>query len=224
MTWVIVGALLLTFACAAFVLLRPHSNSAAESLGGTGKALRGIDPFSVGEPWRHHVQAALSARRRMGEIVASAAAGPIRDRLSDITVNIDRVVEQVWAIAVQGNTLAKADRRIDSSKANTRLIELQQQLDGADPDARAAIEASISSLEATSQTGGRVAQQRDAAATRLRDMDIRLEELVARAAEVSTTGVEPESVDTLRTDMDALVVDLEGLRQGLDETRRTATQ
>ncbi len=224
MTWVLLGALLATFACVGFVLLRPRSNSLAASVSGTSKSLSGIDPFSVGEPWRQHVQVAISARRRMGEIIASTPSGPIRDRLSDITRDVDRVVEQVWAIAVQGNTLAKADRRIDNNKTAAKLVELQQQLDGADPDARVAIEQSIASLEATNQSGARIAAQREGASNRLRDMDIRLEELVARAAEVSTAGVEPESIDTLRTDMDALVVDLEGLRQGLDETRRTATQ
>jgi hypothetical protein len=224
MTWVIVAVLLFAFAGAGFALLRPRNNSSAVSAGDAGKSLRGIDPFSVGEPWRQHVQAALSARRRMAEIIRASASGPIRDRLSDITTDVDRVVEQVWAIAVQGNTLAKADRRIDTDKTAAKLAELQQQLGGADLDARGPIEESIASLEATTQTGTRIAQQRESAAARLREMDIRLEELVARAAEVSTAGVEPDSVDTLRADMDALVVDLEGLRQGLDETRRTATQ
>ena len=42
-----------------------------------------IDPFAVGEPWRHHVQGAIKARRRFDEALRSAS-GAQRQRLSEI--------------------------------------------------------------------------------------------------------------------------------------------
>jgi hypothetical protein len=210
-----------------YVVLRPRSGSTAfssASAGSTASTGSKIDAFAVSEPWRQHVQTAITARRRMGEVAAATRPGPIQDRLNDIATDVDRIVAKVWDIAVQGNQLAKADRRIANASSTNRLIALQAELAAADPDARDAIERSIASLEAVEGTSQRLGQQREAAANQLREMDTRLDELVARAAEVSTAGVEADSVDTLRSDMDALVIDLEALRQGLAETRGTATQ
>lgn len=221
MTWVVVGLIVAAVAVGALVLRRRRApSSIGSSLGATGR----IDAFAVSEPWRRHVQAAVSAQRRMQEVVRSTSAGPIRDRLADITKDVDTVVAQVWTIAQQGHQLAKADRRIDTGKTQQQLIELQHQLSAADDDTRAMLERSISSLESTQQTSQRLASQRDSAAAELRSMDTRLEELVARAAEISVVGVGADSIETLRIDMDALTTDLEALRLGMEETRRTATE
>ncbi len=220
MTWVLVGLVLAIVAVGGFVFFRRPS-----TIGSVGPRLTtSIDPFAVAEPWRRHVQAAVSAQRRMREVVASTSSGPIRDRLADITGDVDAIVAQVWTIAQQAHQLAKADRRIDTQKTQQQLIDLQQQLSTADDDTRAMLERSISSLESTSQTSDRIAIQRDSAAAELRSMDARLDELVARAAEISVAGVGAESIDNLRIDMDALTTDLEALRLGMEETRRIATE
>jgi hypothetical protein len=37
-----------------------------------------IDPFTVGEPWRRHVAAALAAQRRYRELVSGTTQGPLQ--------------------------------------------------------------------------------------------------------------------------------------------------
>src|SRR4051794_6344349 len=82
---------------------------------GLGAGRRGIDPFTIGEPWRRFVQDALRAQNHFGEVVGRARAGPLRDRLGEIGRGLDRGVGEVWATAQQGQSLKVARRRMDPS-------------------------------------------------------------------------------------------------------------
>jgi hypothetical protein len=73
----------------------------------------------------------------------------------------------------------------------------------------------VRSLEAQIAAGDRVAAAATQADDRLRMLDARYDELVARAVEVSLGSGDSEG---LSDDVDDLVTELEALRQALDET------
>ncbi len=220
MIFAIAGALLLGLALVVTVVVTRITSAKTSS---APLNVKRIDAFTVNDPWRRHVQSALSARRRIGEVVAQTPKGPIKERLQDIAGDVDRVVAQVWGVAQEGHALSDANRQVNDAGVATKLGALQAQLDNSNEGTRESILRSIDSVKETAAASERIRERRDNASLRLKEMDVRLDELVARSAEVATAGVEAETIDTLRADMDALVVDLEGLRQGLDETRRTAT-
>ncbi len=58
----------------------------------------------------------------------------------------------------------------------------------------------------------------DDARDRLRLLDARLDEAVARAVELSVDSGDPEGVLGLSSDVDSVVTDMEALRQALEET------
>src|SRR6476619_574253 len=88
---------------------------AAVHVGGAGTSTRrrGIDRFSVNEPWRRFVQDALQAQGRLDEVVRHVRAGPLRERLTEIAGRMDQGVREVWVTAQQGQSLRAARRRID---------------------------------------------------------------------------------------------------------------
>jgi hypothetical protein len=226
MIWILIPAVLVVGAIAFAATRRARStrNRATTSLLSFQSVdLNRVDPFSIGDPWRRHAQGALAARRRLREVVASTATGPIKERLGDIAHDVDRAVATIWEIAQQGHLLSKADRKIGDTGSATKLAALEVQLPNASDAEADRLRRLVDSLRTTTETSSRLQQRRTQAAEQLREMDARLDELVAGATEIATLGVESDSVDTLRVEMDSLTVDLEGLRQGLEETRRTAT-
>ena len=132
-----------------------------------------IDPFAVGEPWRHYVQAALKARARATEAAQSARGGPLRERLLEITARIDTAVEDVWSISQRGHTLAHARRDLDPA-------EVRRRVDRAEPGAPAtpALQAQLASVERLDRVIGD-------ADSRLRLLQARLDEAAARTIELS---------------------------------------
>jgi hypothetical protein len=182
-----------------------------------------IDPFTLQEPWRRFVQAAQSSRRRIDDVVANRADGPTRDRLSDTVRQVDDIVARIWEAAQEGHALSGASRLANLPSLERRLSQTELELAEAVEDRKAPIESSLISLRGSVDAAKRLSGERDAAIDRLREMNERLDELVVRGIEVSVTNVSPTDADSLRADLDAMVVDLEGLRQGLAETKRLAT-
>ena len=82
--------------------------------------------------------------------------------------------------------------------------------DGADPDA-----AAVQSVESQLASAERLRELSSSTAERLRLTQVRLDELVARAAEVSVGRTDTA---TYEHDVDNLVIELEGLRQAVAET------
>ena len=139
MTTVLAVVLLVVLAAGAgsVVVMRRNGDPSGARPG----PVRGIDPFTVGEPWRRFVQDALKARSRFGEVVAAARPGPLRDRLTEIGRALDDGVATTWATARQGQVVRDARRRIDTNEVNRRLATFRA---GDGPDT----ERAIASLEA----------------------------------------------------------------------------
>ncbi len=164
-----------------------------------------IDPFALREPWRFFVRDALQARNRFSEAVADSTEGPLRDRLGEIGLQLDRGVEQSWEIAQRGQQLTDTRRLIDVDALTRTRAAL------ADGDPRmASIDAQIESHErlATRETGTR---------EQLEALDSRLDEAVVRAAELGTRAGAIGELESAGNDVGEIVRDLEALRQGLDD-------
>lgn len=164
------------------------------------------DPFGVGEPWRSFVQDALQAQRRFNHTVNRMRAGPLRDRLGEVGGRIDTAVRTCWRVAKQGDALDAALGQLDPASVRH---ELEGCRDG-DP--------AIASLQAQLDTAKRIARVSQDAHDRLRVLNARLDEAVARAVELSVQAADLAELGPLAGDVDALVGELDSLRVALEET------
>ncbi len=171
-----------------------------------------IDAFTLSEPWRRYVQGAQSARRRFDQVLTATQSGPIRERLASIGERLDDGVQQCWLIACRGDQLDAAVARIDPVAVRARLAALGK-------TGETDTGATIASLEAQLASADRMKATSAQAASRLSLMRSRLDELVARAAEV---GVGAGDTVAFSSEVDSLVTELEGLRLALDEANRAS--
>jgi hypothetical protein len=171
-----------------------------------------IDPMTVGEPWRRFVMGALDAQRRYGKAVRAAEPGPIRDRLTEIGGRVDEGVRECWRIARRGDALEDALGSLDTATARSQLegFSAGEPETAASASTRAALEAQVASAD-------RIAAVSADARDRLQVLEARLDEAVARAVELSIGADDVAGVGGLGGDIDALVSEMESLRQGLEE-------
>jgi hypothetical protein len=170
-----------------------------------------LDPFAVSEPWRQFVQSAQRSKRQLADIVRSAQAGPLRDRLQGVVDRLDQAIAESWQIARRGDEIDSAVRRLDPTRLRSRRESLEAQAASGSSDDLAA---AIASVESQLATADRLKALSATTADKMRLSQARLDELVSRAAEVSigasdTTG--------FADDVDDLVIELEGLRLAVQE-------
>jgi len=179
----------------------------------TGRQPR-IDPFTLSEPWRQLVQQSQRAGRKLRDTVADASDGPLRQRLSEVAADLERGLGEAWAIAKRGDQIDAAVNRLDPVALRSKLATLKQRAgDAPSPEAAAAIE----SVRQQLASADRLKAQSADTAERLRLSQTRLDELVARAAEVALGSAAP---DTYAHDVDDLVIQLEALHQAVQETNQ----
>jgi hypothetical protein len=171
---------------------------------GTADTAR-IDPFGIGEPWRHHVAGAQSAQRRYLKIVAAMKEGPLRSRMAEIGRQVDRGVAQCWEIAKHGDQLDDTIRGLDGAGVQARLDR------AADDATRASLRTQLDALQ-------RIRDARTQTDVRLAALQARLGELVSQAAEVS---IGSDVTSELGTAVDDVVLQLEALSQAVDEVNLT---
>lgn len=176
------------------------------------------DLRSLHEPWRGFVAGALQAQDRFQANLATMDAGPLRDRMAVIGERIRAGVEESWRIARRGDQIERAVAGLDVDGSRQELAQLQQSGDTSEAAGRTA-EALQAQLASFDRMEGVVRDARD----RLRVMDARLDELVARAVEVSLAAGDAGTAPLdplLAGDVDGLVQEMESLRLALEETRR----
>lgn len=177
-----------------------------------------VDPKALAQPWRGYAEQAQAAKGRFDQVVASVKAGPLRERLEALSGRLDDGIDESWRIARRGQELDGAVARIDTASAQAELAELKQSVGRRQPSASEA--GTAQSLEAQLASGQRLADLRQRSVDRLRLLDARFDELIARTVEVSVgTG----DTDVLGDDVDGLVNELEALRIAMEETDQ-ATQ
>jgi hypothetical protein len=179
-----------------------------------------IDPFSLSDPWRGFVQAAQQSRGRFDDAVRRARSGPLRDRLKEIGDRLDEGVRECWRIACSGDALTDARKQIDARDVQRQLDQVTGEQRG--PVSEGSPQAgTISALEAQLATARRLETTITNARDKLRLLDARMDEAVARAIELSVSADE-DALDSLSADVDGIVGDMEALRQGIDEADRAS--
>jgi hypothetical protein len=178
-----------------------------------GSSTPRMDPFTLGEPWRQLVQSAQRAGERLHRTVDQVDPGPLRDRLAGISEQLDRALADCWRIAQRGDQLDDTVRQLDPTALRSKLATLEQRAAG-DPSPEH--EAAVESVRRQLETSDRVKERSARTAAHLRLTQTRLDELVARAAEVSLGAAD---TDAYEHDVDDLVVELEAMRLAMEETQ-----
>ena len=176
-----------------------------------------IDPFTVGEPWRHYVQDALSAQRRFRDAVHRARRGPLHERLQEIEARVDTGVREVWRIARRGHDLVDARKRVDP-EAIRREIAATEANAGQGWATGEAMERTMEALRAQLATVERLERVIADADSRLRLLNARLDEAAARTIELSVQAHDASDLGGLGRDVDDMVDEMEALRQAIEET------
>jgi len=176
-----------------------------------------IEPRALPNPWSEFVSDALSAQRQYQRALATVDAGPLRDRLAEIGASIDSGVTECWKVATRGAQLDDALRTLDPAGVERDRAGISQS-EWADDGARQRAEESVAARAATVQRLQTVAAD---ARDRIRALNARLDEAVARAVELSLRADDVSALSGLGTDVDAVVSDMESLRQALDEVSGT---
>jgi hypothetical protein len=184
-----------------------------------GKRRDGIDAMSLSDPWRGFVREALDAQRRYRRAVSSTTAGPLRDRLVEIGERIDAGVQECWRVARRGDALVDAIGNLDPAAAR-RELDAAKQAEKLNPGPDQ--EATVKALQAQADSADRLIKVAAGAQDKLRLLDARLDEAVARAVELSIRAEDVGELGGLGGDVENLVSDLETLRVSLDEVDGTA--
>lgn len=172
-----------------------------------------MDPFTLSMPWRDFVRGAQQSQRRFDEAVGRAKAGPLRDRLQEIGSRLDDAVRECWKIASAGHAMSDARREIDSHKVRRQLERIAGD-SGISPPEQDPRQATIAALEAQLASAERLQRTISDARERLRLLNARMDESVARAVELAVSA-DKDSLDSLSSDVEGIVGDMEALRQGI---------
>jgi hypothetical protein len=173
-------------------------------------------PNQLSEPWRGYAQQAQDAKKRFDGVVASVAPGPLRQRLETLSARLDDGVDESWRIARRGHEIVSAIGKIDTVAAQAELEDLRR---SAANEGATAVAETVKALEAQIASAERLAALAQKSRDRLRLLDARFDELLARTVEVSVGSGDSEG---LGADVDDLVTELETLRVAMEETDRAA--
>jgi hypothetical protein len=174
-----------------------------------------IDPFVLSEPWRQLIRDAQGSGRKLRDTIDGMSDGALRDALRSIAEELDRGLDEAWAIAKRGDEIDDIVRTLDPTRLRSRLSTLRTQ---AATSPSAETDAAIASVEKQLATADRLKAQSGQTAETLRNTQIQLDEVVARASEVRAGTADTESYAHA---VDELVVQLEALHQAVVEIRAT---
>lgn len=177
---------------------------------------RQVDPFALSEPWRQFVQSAQRSRQSLHATIRTVADGPLKERLTVIVARLEQAVDESGDVATRGDAIDDAVNRIDPVRLRSRLATLKQQAESGVGDVAEA----IASVESQLASADRLKALSASTADRLRLTQARLDELVARAAEVS---IGTKDSDAYAHDVDSLVIELEAMRQAVAEVEQASS-
>jgi hypothetical protein len=178
-----------------------------------------VKPSSLRGQWREYVVSAQEAKARFDRIVAGMTPGPLRDNLAGLGSRLDDGIVESFRIADRGDAITSALAQLDTTQAANELAQLTATIHARGGRASDAERLTIQSLEAQIGSGHRLEAVAADARDRLRLLDARFDELVARAVEVSVGAGDTIG---LGDDVDQLVTELEALRLALEETNQAA--
>jgi hypothetical protein len=163
-----------------------------------------IDPAAVSTRWAPIVADALAARRQWTEVVAGLRAGPVRDRLSDLSSQVDRGVLAVWETVGDAEAAERLAAQLDAEQVTADHKRAMRD-PSVDPALRDALAARFTSVQ-------RVLNAIEEADERLQVLDARLGATVARGIELSVTAGDPGDIGV---ELDSVITELDALRSSL---------
>jgi hypothetical protein len=175
-----------------------------------------IDPFSLREPWRGFVREALRAQTRFQKAVRGTDPGPLRDRLAEVGERVAVGVRECWRVARRGAALDAAVGEMDIAGTRQQLAQVEAESRGG--PGRTDLEAAAQALRRQVESGERLGEVAASTRDRLRRLDAQLHEAVARAVELSLRVEDVGDIRPIGSDVEAVVAEMESLRQALDET------
>jgi hypothetical protein len=180
-----------------------------------------IQPERLAEPWRSFVREAQDAARRYRRAVAATAPGPLRERLADIGTRIDTGVLVSWRVAKRGDALEGALGEMDLRAVADELRAVEAEAAARRGPQGASLERTAAALRAQLSSASRLGAVAAEARDRLRLLDARLDEAVARAVELSLGAGDVSAAGGLQGDVEQLVEEMEALRAALDDAGPT---
>ena len=138
------------------------------------------------------------------------------ERLADIGTRIDTGVLESWRVAKRGDALEGALREMDVREVAGELQAVEADAQRRGPHA-ASLERTAAALRAQLDSASRLSAVAADARDRLRLLDARLDEAVARAVELSLGAEDVSAAGGLQGDVDQLVEEMEALRLALDD-------
>jgi hypothetical protein len=173
-----------------------------------------VDAGQLPEPWAGFVREAQDAAARYERALATVPVGAVRDRLETVGARVADGVTECFKIATRGAALDSASESLDiTDETHQLLATLEGRDDETARQTRSALQAQLDAAHRLADTRRQVSEQ-------LHLLDARLDEAVARAVELglSADRLDPANAGRLGTDIDAVVGDMESLRQALEET------
>jgi hypothetical protein len=165
-----------------------------------------VDPAQAPRRLVPIVADTLRTRQRYRDLVEGVRPGPVRDRLEASQAQLDTGVLAVWATARRVGELERVLAALDPDRVTDEYKAAKRS--GVAADVLAAHEARFGSVQ-------RLLNAMDDAEERLRLLDVRLDGLVARGAEVVLGA--GAGLDQLDAELSSVVSELGALRAGLDE-------
>jgi len=172
--------------------------------------LGGIDPALVAPALAPMVADAVSSRRRWQDTAAAMSSGPLKDRIVELTAQVDAGVLAVWETTRRLTDLQRVAATLDPHRA-TADYKAAKRDPAADPQL-------VAALEATHRSTHRLLNAVDEVEQRLRLLDARLDAAVIRATELLLTGPSASGTDD-GDDLAAVVDELQALHASLDDLR-----
>jgi hypothetical protein len=179
-----------------------------------GRTTARVEPFALSEPWRTYVVEAQVSKKRFDNVVSGMAKGPTRDRLAAMDERLDDGIDESWKIAKRGHDISQALSGLSTKNAERDLADIRFGI-GANRPPTESETSLIEALQSQIDAANRLETTAGQAMDRLRVLDARFDELVARAIEVSVGAGDS---DLLRNDVNGLVTELEALRMAIEET------
>ena len=178
-----------------------------------------IDPRTLTAPWRGYVERALGQRDRFWRAAERAGTGPLGMQLRVIASRVDAGVEESWEVAQRGHALSSARAEVPVREIAGQLDQTQAFLTrgGLDADTRSTYERTAEALQAQLASAQRMETVIAKADAQLRLLDARLSEAVTRVSELSARAGDVSELGSLGADVDDVVVEMEALRQALEE-------
>ncbi|MFV0524406.1 MAG: hypothetical protein ACK5RL_07915 [Acidimicrobiales bacterium] len=174
-----------------------------------------IDLSGLAGPWRFAVERAMAAQSRFEQVVVRATPGPVSDRLGAMRARIDDCVHQSYALAERGQAIATARAGIDADRLDRDIAAISA---GGEPPDGSSQDQALAALRAQRAAAQRLDDTITTVTDQLTVLDARLDELVARALELSVASPADPRLATLDDELVGVVDELEALRQAIEET------